>query len=157
MRKIVFNNKNVIKSQIETYLKDNGELRFLHRLQVLHYMAENEQASCQQVGKLFNTSPRAIFNWVNKVNQTGDIKALRDQPGKGRKTQLTQAHKRTIAQALKKSPSSVGLSSDKWNGKSLSEYILQITGITLQERQCQRLLQKMGRSNERGRPKTGAE
>ena len=157
MRKIVFNNKNVIKSQIEAYLKDNGELRFIHRLQVLHYMAENEQVSCQQVGKLFNTSPRAIFNWVNKVNQTGDIEVLKDQPGKGRKTKLTQAHKRIIAQALKKNPSNLGLSSDMWNGKSLSEYILQITGITLQERQCQRLLQKMGRSNERGRPKTGVE
>jgi transposase len=156
MKKIVLNNKNSIKSKIEAYLKDNGELRFIHRLQVLHYMAENEQVSCQQVGKLFNTSPRAIFNWVNKVNQTGDIEVLKDQPGKGRKTKLTQAHKKTIAQALKKNPSSVGLSSDKWNGKLLSEYILQITGITLQERQCQRLLLKMGRSNERGRPKTGA-
>src|ERR1017187_2336613 len=157
MKKIVLNNKNSIKSKIEAYLKDNGEMRFIHRLQVLHYMAENEQVSCQQVGKLFNTSPRAIFNWVNKVNQTGDIEALKDQPGKGRKTRVTQAHKKTIAQVLKKNPSVVGISSDKWNGNALSEYILKKTGLTLQERQCQRILQKMGCSNAKGRPKAGAE
>jgi len=157
MQKIVFNNKNVIKSQIEAYLKGNEELRFLHRLQVLHYMAENDQVSCEQAGKLFDTSPRAIFNWVNKINLTGDIETLKDQPGKGRKTQLTQAHKRTIAQALKKNPSSVGISSDKWNGKALSQYILEKTGLTIQERQCQRILHKMGCSNAKGRPKAGAE
>ena len=157
MQKIVFNNKNVIKSKIEAYLKGNEELRFLHRLQVLHYMAENDQVSCEQAGKLFNTSPRAIFNWVNKINHTGDIETLKDQPGKGRKTRVTQAHKRTIAQVLKKNPSSVGISSDKWNGKALSEYILEKTGLTLQERQCQRILQKMGCSNPKGRPKAGAE
>lgn len=157
MQRTVLLNKNIIKSEIEAYLKGNEEVRFIHRLQVLHYMADNEQTSCELTGKLFNTSSKAILNWVNKVNQTGDIQSLRDQPGKGRKTQLAEKDLRTIGQSLKKHPATLGLSADNWNGKTLAEYVLKITGIKLQERQCQRMLHKMGFSNKKGRPKTSPE
>jgi len=153
MQKTVLLNKNTIKSEIEVYLKSNEEARFIHRLQVLHYIADNEQTSCEVAGKLFNTSSKAILNWMNKVNETGDIQSLRDQPGKGRKTQLTEKDLQTIEQSLKKHPTTVGISADIWNGKTLAEYVLKKTGIKLQERQCQRILQKMGSANKKGRPK----
>jgi len=55
-------------------------------------MAENDQVSCDQEGKLFSTSPRAIFKFVSNINHTRDIETLKDQPGKRRKIQLTLAH-----------------------------------------------------------------
>ncbi len=39
MNKTIFKDRNIIKSKIEDYLAKNAEIRFLHRLQILHYLA----------------------------------------------------------------------------------------------------------------------
>jgi transposase len=156
MQKTIFQNRNIIKSKIESYLTQNAEARFLYRLQILHYLAVHEDQSCITAGEIFNASPRAILNWLKKINETGDIESIRDKPGKGRKTKLTQSQINQIMKALQNPPAKVGLREDKWNGKNLSKYISEKMGITLQGRQCQRLLLKMGVSNKSGRPIRGA-
>ncbi|HVB02944.1 MAG TPA: hypothetical protein VNE41_04410 [Chitinophagaceae bacterium] len=153
MQKAVLLNPNVIKSKIETYLTGSGEARFIHRLQILYYLAEHEDQSCLSAARLFNDSPRAILNWLKKVNQTGDIESLKDQPGKGRKTKLTTRQLFQIRKALQKTPASMGIISEKWDGKTLSEYMSKKIGVPMQERQCQRLIHKLGYPNKRGRPK----
>lgn len=152
MKKTIFKNRNVIKSKIENYLTQNAEARFLHRLQILHYLTVHEDQSCITAGEIFNASPRAILNWLKKVNKTGDIESIRDKPGKGRKTKLIQSQINQIKSVLQNPPIKAGLKEDKWSGKNLSEYVTEKMGITLQDRQCQRLLLKMGVSNKRGRP-----
>jgi transposase len=152
MNKTIFKDRNIIKSKIEDYLTRNAETRFLHRLQILHYLAIHEDQSCITAGEIFNASPRAILNWLKKVNETGDLESIRDRPGKGRKTKLTQSQINRIKKVLQNPPAKAGIKEDKWNGKNLSKYITEKMGITLQGRQCQRLLLKMGASNKRGRP-----
>lgn len=156
MQKTIFKNRNLIKTKIENYLTRNAETRFLHRLQILHYLATHENQSCITAAEIFNASPRAILNWLKRVNETGDIESIRDKPGKGRKTKLTQSQINQIMKALQNPPDKAGLKEDTWNGKNLSKYITEKMGITLQGRQCQRLLLKMGVSNKRGRPVRGA-
>lgn len=152
MNRTVFKDRNLIKSKIEDYLTQNAETRFLHRLQILHYLAIHEDQSCITAGEIFNASPRAILNWLKKVNETGDLESIRDRPGKGRKTKLTQSQISRIKKVLQNPPAKAGFKDDKWNGKNLSKYITEKISITLQDRQCQRLLLKIGVANKRGRP-----
>ena len=152
MNKTIFKNRNIIKSKIEGYFNQNAEVRFLHRLQILHYLAIHEEQSCITAGEIFNASPRAILNWLKKVNETSDLESIRDKPGKGRKTKLTQSQINRIKKILQNPPAKAGFKEDKWNGKNLSKYLIDKMEITLQDRQCQRLLLKLGVSNKRGRP-----
>jgi transposase len=152
MKKTDIENKNAIKTKIEQFLSETAEVRFVHRLQIIYYLIQHEDASCITAGELFNVSPRAILNWLKKINETGDLESLRDQPGKGRKTRLTAQQISQIKKALRVKPQKVGLESDKWDGKTLALYINQQMRIPMQGRQCQRLLLKLGFSNKRGRP-----
>ncbi len=156
MNKTIFKDRNIIKSRIEDYLTQNAETRFLHRLQILHYLAVHEDQSCITAGEIFNASPRAILNWLKKVNETGDLESIRDRPGSGRKTKLNEHQINQIRKVLQRQPAKAGLKEVKWDGNTLSKYITEKMGITLQDRQCQRLLLKMGVSNKRGRPMRGA-
>lgn len=152
MQKTEIENQNVIKSKIKSYLAEKAEVRFLQRLLILQYLIEHKEQSCITAGEIFHVSPRAILNWVKKVNETGELESIRDKPGKGRKTKLTSAQLDQIKKNLKEGPDKVGIKSEKWDGNTLSKYITQKMGITLQGRQCQRLLLKFGSSNKRGRP-----
>lgn len=152
MRKTEIKNPNVIKSKIKSYLAQNAELRFIERLQILQYLIEHKEQSCITAGEIFHVSPRAILNWMKKVNETGDLESIRDKPGKGRKMKLTTTQLTQIKRVLKAEPAKAGIKSEKWDGNTLSKYIVQKMGITLQSRQCQRLLLKLGASNKRGRP-----
>lgn len=156
MNRTIFKNKKTIKSKIEDYFTENAETRFLHRLQILHYLAVHEDQSCITAGEIFNVSPRAILNWLKKVNETGELESIRDKPGQGRKMKLNQSQINQIKEVLQNKPAKAGLKEDKWDGKTLSKYITEKMGIILQDRQCQRLLLKMGLANKRGRPMKGA-
>ncbi|MGH2643461.1 MAG: helix-turn-helix domain-containing protein [Chitinophagaceae bacterium] len=152
MKKVKILYKNTIKTKLDEYLNQNAEVRFMQRLQVIQFLIDHEQESCISAGKIFNISPRAILNWVHKLNKTGDIESLRDQPGKGRKTRLTKAQVTKIEKAVKSKPSKSGINAKQWTGELLAKYITTKFGIELQGRQCQRILQRSGVANARGRP-----
>jgi transposase len=152
MKKIEILNKQSIKTCLDTYLNQTAQLRFIQRLQVINYLIENDDVSCITAGKTFNVSPKAVQNWVNKINETCDIESLRDQPGKGRKTRLTKDQLVQIEKAVKGNPEKVGMKAKQWNGALLAEYITKKLGVELQLRQCQRMLQKFGVASPSGRP-----
>jgi transposase len=155
MRKTVIENKESIQRQATAYLPGKGNKKhddpFIHRLQIIQYMITHD-ASCVQAAKKFDTYPRTILAWLYKLNETSSVESLRDQPGQGRKSTLTPQHIQLIQKALKKTPLKVGMTGDTWTGKILSAYLTQKAGITLKDRQCQRILQKNGFANKPGRP-----
>lgn len=152
MKRIEILNKEIIKTCLDEYLNQSAELRYIKRLQVINFLLENEGSSCNTAAKTFNVSPKAVQNWVNKINDTGDIQSLRDQPGKGRKTRLTKSQLNQIEKVVKRNPEKVGLKAKQWNGTLLLEYINQTLGVELKIRQCQRMLQKSGVASPSGRP-----
>jgi transposase len=152
MRQLAVKNKNLIKAKIKAYLAKNAESRFIQRLMILQYIIEHDQSSIG-TAEVFNMSSRTVLNWVNKINETGDLESIRDKPGKGRKTGLTSAQLDQIKKAVNAEPSKSGIKANKWNGKSLAQYITHNIGIRLQPRQSQRLLAKFGFANKPGRPK----
>ena len=112
----------------------------------------NEDNNCNTVSSLFNNSPRSLSNWVHKLNESGDIKLLRDKPKRGRQPKLNSEQLEHIKAILQYPPSKVGLDGNLWDGKTLSYYIEQRFSIKLGVRQCQRLFHKLGFSVKRERP-----
>lgn len=152
MRKLDIENSDIITAKAKTYLNKDAETRFMQRVQVIQFLAENKDQSCIDAGKLFNISPKAILKWIKKVNETGDLECLREKPGRGRKTRLTTAQIATIEKAIKATPEKAGIKAEKWTGASLAKYITEKLGVEMQSRQCQRMLQRYGISNQPGRP-----
>lgn len=152
MKKIEIDNSDIITAKAKKYLNKDAESRFLQRVQVIQYLAENKDQSCIDAGKLFNVSAKAVLKWIKKVNETSDLECLREKAGRGRKTRLTKVQLAQIEKAVKDNPEKVGIKAKEWNGSLLAEYITQQLGVELQLRQCQRMMQRLGVSSQSGRP-----
>jgi transposase len=57
---------------------------------------------------------------------------------------LSKEQLEQVGRVLREPPSSVGLSANLWDGKSLSCYLEQRYGVSLGVRQCQRLFRQLG-------------
>ena len=143
MKRLILENKDGIGNQIRSYLENNSEAKFIHRLQVILMFANKEDESCDSLGVLFGNSPRSISTWIKKVNQTGSIDSLRSKPGSGRPSRLTKVQKDEIRLVLREFPEKCGIHDKQWNGRNLSVYISQHYGAHLKIRSCQRLLHQL--------------
>jgi len=143
MQRLSLENKSSIVTQIHSYLENNSEAKFIHRLQVMLLFAERENESCDSLGSLFGNSPRSISNWVKRLNRTGNIESLRSKPQPGRPSRLTKEQKNELKAVLQQIPEKHGISGEVWNGRNLSLYISRHYGIILKIRSCQRLLRQL--------------
>jgi len=80
------------------------------------------------------------------------LECLWEKPGRGRKTSLTKVQLTKIEKVLKEKSEKVGIKAPQWTGALLADYITNELSVSLQTRHCQRLLQRFGYSNLRGRP-----
>jgi len=140
MKRLVLKDKDCIANQIRSYLENDPEAKFIHRLQVILLFASKKDANCDSLGLMFGNSPRSISNWIKRVNQSGNIESLRSKPQSGRPSRLTKEQKDELRTVLQKLPEEQGIQGRVWNGKNLSLYISQRYGILLQVRSCQHFL-----------------
>jgi transposase len=152
MQILELNSSEQIKKKIQEYFRKNEEAKFIHRLHGILLKIDNKDTACQTIADLFGHSSRTISNWINKVNETGDIEVLRDKIKPGRNTKLNMNQLVIIKDTLQKAPELSGISANIWDGKSLSFYIEKEFKIALGVRQCQRLFKKLGFSLKRARP-----
>ncbi|MEO8771063.1 MAG: winged helix-turn-helix domain-containing protein [Ferruginibacter sp.] len=154
MKRLSIKKPEEVKGQILEYLNSSEELKFVGRLNGILMLLQNEDTNCSEVARIYGYTPQAIAGWVHRLNkgQGGNIEVLKDKLKTGRNTRLSEIQLQNIKDILKEPPVIVGLKSDNWDGNTLSEYLNQQFGINLQIRQCQRLLQRLGHSNLRGRP-----
>ena len=143
MKRLVLENKNDILGHIRSYLENNSEAKYIHRLQVILMYADSENNSCDSIGAIFGNSPRSISNWIKRVNQTGKVESLRSKTSSGRPTRLTTPQKEEIKKILQTLPEKQGIQGKKWKGMNLSSYISQRYGIELNVRSCQRLINEL--------------
>lgn len=141
-----------IKEKIQLYFRKNEDAKFIHRLHGILLKIDNKDNACETIAKMFGQSSRTISNWINKVNETGDIEVLRDKIKPGRNTKLNVEQLIIIKNNLQNPPELSGISANIWDGKSLSFYIEKEFKIVLGVRQCQRLFKKLGFSLKRARP-----
>jgi len=152
MRRLEIKDKERIKAEIQKYFEKNTESRFIHKLHGIILFIDHEDESCDSIGKLFGNSSRTVSNWINKLNESGDLESLRDVKRSGRPPRLNPSQEAELKLILQQPPENSGMTSNIWDGKTLSAYIEIRYGIILQVRACQRLFHKLGFSLKRARP-----
>jgi transposase len=153
MKRLIVENKEEISRQIRSYFERNTESRFIHRVHGILLFIEKESESCDSIGYLFGNSPRTISNWIKKLNSSGDLESLRDEPRPGRPSRLSLGQKLELKEILQRQPEASGMTGNIWDGKTLSAYIERRYGIILKVRTCQTLFHQLGFSLQRARPK----
>ncbi len=152
MQRLELNSANEIREMILSYFNKNEDAKFIHRLHGILLKIENQETSCDSIASLFGQSPRSVSNWINKVNQAGTIEVLRDIKRPGRNSRLNEIQLKEIKEVLQKDPELSGVTTNIWDGKSLSYYIQKTYSLDLGVRQSQRLFHKLGFSLKRARP-----
>jgi len=152
MKRLEIEKKEEIRAQIHRYFERNTESRFVHKLHGILLFINKEDESCDSIGALFGNSPRTISNWIKKLNQTGDLESLRDEKRPGRTPRLNETQQLALKEVLQLPPEKSGMTSNIWDGKTLSAYIEKRYDIILKVRTCQTLFHKLGFSLKRARP-----
>jgi transposase len=152
MKRLVIKDKEGIKKKIQGYFESNEEARFIHRLHGVLLFSEKEEESCDSIGALFGNSPRTVSNWIKRINETGDIESLRSKKQPGRPARLSEGQRQELKSVIQSPPEQHGITTNIWDGKSLSAYIERQYGIIMKTRTCQRLFHQLGFSLKRARP-----
>jgi transposase len=151
MKKLIINEPKKIERQINKLISSDPEGKFIYRLCSLKMFLNDPTCTTERLGKLMQTSPRTIANWINWINSEGNINILRDQDKPGRNTTLTEGEMEHLKAQIQKHPNESGLDANLWDGKLLSHCIKKEFGKELKVRQCQRIFNKLGFRLKRGR------
>lgn len=151
MKKLTINEPKKIERQINKLISSDPEGKFIYRLCSLKMFMNDPASTTESLGKIMQTSPRTIANWINWINAEGSIEILRDQDKPGRNASLDEAEMSHLKDQIQKHPNESGLDANLWDGKLLSHYIKKKFGKELKVRQCQRIFNKLGFRLKRGR------
>jgi len=141
MKRLTIQEAPMIIMGLQDEIRRNNEARYDHRLHAVLLVAEG--LSCPEVAKLLGDGTRTVEYWINNFEKHG-LSGLVDEPRPGRKPKLNYDQYAEIEKVLRLPPSETGLSSNLWDGKTLSEFIMQQYGISLGVRQCQRMFRQFG-------------
>jgi transposase len=151
MKKLTINEPKKIERQINKLISSDPEGKFIYRLCSLKMFMNDPASTTESLGKIMQTSPRTIANWINWINSEGSIDILRDQDKPGRSASLDELEMSHLKDQIQKHPNESGLDANLWDGKLLSHYIKKNFGKELKVRQCQRIFNKLGFRLKRGR------
>lgn len=151
MKKLTINEPKKIERQIDKLISSDPEGKFIYRLCSLKMFINDPASTTESLGKIMQTSPRTIANWINWINSEGSIDILRDQDKPGRNASLDEVEMSHLKDQIQKHPNESGLDANLWDGKLLSHYIKKKFGKELKVRQCQRIFNKLGFRLKRGR------
>ena len=154
MRRTTIKQPEKLLHQIEAYFESTDESKFAAKLQGVLLLLRDKNNNCSEVARLIGKTPQTVAGWVRKLNgnKGGSITVLRDKMKPGRNTRVSKQQMKDIKDVLKRPPAHFGIQAIQWDGNTLSTYLDQKVGIALQLRQCQRILQRLGYANKRGRP-----
>lgn len=105
----------------------------------------------RKLEELYNTSFKQITNWVHRFEQEG-LEGLRDKPGRGRKSRLTEEQCSALSTLLlEASPLDYGYNTDTWTGPLLIDWIKNEFGIPFKKAQVYNILNSLGFSYQKAR------
>lgn len=134
---------------LQDEIRRNPESRYNHRLHGLLLVAQG--MSGLQVAELLGDAPRTVQYWVRRFEQKG-LAGLGEAERPGRPRRLKDQELQAVEAALRQSPRDQGLSTNLWDGKTLSTWIGKRFGIHLGVRQCQYLFRQLGFRLRKPRP-----
>lgn len=128
--------------QIRSLFKDDDRYTIGIRLYAVYQVSLGK--SSRSLEELYNTSFKQITNWVHQFEKEG-IDGLRDQPGRGRTSQLSGEQLETVRHALNnETPEDHGFNTVTWTGPLLIKYIEREFGITYKKAQIYNIIKSLG-------------
>ena len=138
MKTLSIHNAEIMVPALQEEIQRSHEARYDHRLHGVLLVAQG--LSAPAVARLLGDAPRTVQYWVHHFEEHG-LTGLREGSRPGRPSRLDPAQMAKVQAALRGKPSSVGLSGNLWDGKTLAAYIRQL-GVDLRPRQCRNLLRQ---------------
>ena len=105
---------------IRREFRRSEEARYIHRLHGVLLVLLG--SSTVEAGKLLGVPQRTIAHWVIEFKQRG-FDGLVEAKKTGRPALLNLRQQKTLFLALKKSPTDVGLTGDRWTGARVAEFL----------------------------------
>ena len=134
---------------LQDEIRRSQEARYDHRLHAILLVAQG--VTCPDVASLLGDAPRTVQYWVRRFEHEG-FAGLADTDRPGRPKKLDDQQIAEIGKVLRAAPRKVGLTTNTWDGKTLSEFIHRQFKIDIGVRQCQRLFRQLGFRLRKPRP-----
>ena len=150
MNKQKIPNKNEIIIAIQNAHSENGDIKYHHRLDLV--MLSINGMPVKEISSLYKESITTIHNWTKKVIEQG-VESLRTGKHTGRKPRLSAEQLEQIDNDLQKHPTDFGYELNQWDGLVLSRHIADHYDVSLQVRQCQRIMKQLGYTLQRPQTK----
>lgn len=135
--------------QIRSLFRDDERYTIGIRLYAVYQVSLGKPSRVLE--ELYNTSFKQITNWVHQFEQ-GGIEGLRDKPGRGRKSQLSEEQYERVRQVLiNETPENHGFNTVTWTGPLLIEYIKNEFGISYKKAQIYNIIKSLGFTYQKGK------
>jgi len=136
-------------AKIKSYFKTEPKYKTGIRLYAVYQVSLGK--SSRDLQELYNTSFKQITNWVHRFENNG-VEGLRDNPGRGRKSRLSEEQKNRIKDLLQNErPDSYGYNTSTWTGAILIEWIATHMQITYRKTQIYNIMKGLGFSYQKSR------
>lgn len=143
-------NKDSVILAIQNALNDSEDAKYSHRLDLVLLAVSGMPV--KEIALLYNEPKNTIHSWINKVEKQG-VEALKSGSHPGRPSRVSDEALAQLDLDLQKSPAEFGYDLNLWDGLLLSQHLSDHYSISLQVRQCQRLLRKLGYTLQRPQTK----
>jgi len=131
-------------------IRRSEDARYDHRLHGVLLVAQG--LTCPAVARVLGDAPRTVEYWVQRFEAHG-FAGLAEGARPGRPPRLTDAQLAEVQQALRQTPGEAGVwAGGVWDGKTLSAFLRARFAVSLQVRQCQRLVRQLGFRLRKPRP-----
>ena len=149
MRKLKIKDAEIMRIAVQQEIIRSEEARYDHRLHGILLICSG--LSCAKVAELLGHGPRTIQYWVRRFEEHG-FAGLEDAPRPGRPSIVDKRIREGISVDLRCSPREFGYSQNLWDSKLLSHHLTTQYHVTLGERQCRRLFNRLGFRRRKPRP-----
>jgi transposase len=149
MKALTISDRENMIMALQDEIRRNDMSRYDHRLHGILLVAQGMTGP--HVAELLGDSPRTVVNWVQRFEAQG-LAGLSEGERGGRPSRLSEAQLAKVETALRNSPTQYGLSTQMWDGPTLSAFLRRELGVRLKVRQCQRLFRQLGFRLRKPRP-----
>jgi transposase len=149
MKALTISDAETMIFALQDEIRRSQEARYDHRLHAVLLVAQG--VTCSEAAALLGDAPRTVQYWVRRFEDEG-FAGLADADRPGRPKKLSEQQLIEISEALRGPPRNFELSTNIWDGKTLSAFIMQQYSVELGVRQCQRLFRQLGFRLRKPRP-----
>lgn len=149
MKALTISDAETMIFALQDEIRRSQEARYDHRLHTVLLVAQG--VTCPEAAALLGDAPRTVQYWVRRFEDEG-FAGLADADRPGRPKKMSEQQLAEVSKALRGPPRNFGLSTNIWDGKTLSAFIKQQYNLDLGVRQCQRLFRQLGFRLRKPRP-----